>query len=93
MQLASGAMSITTPIDPRTVWPLAYLSGRLGYRLAGYGIGGPDKDVITADLTRGDARVRVDWFPRTSHIMVSTDTGLVGVFGEFAEMAVALERL
>lgn len=93
MQLACGAMSITTPIDPRTVWPLAYLSGRLGYRLASYGIEGPGKDVITADLTRGDACVHVDWFPRTRHMMVSTDTGLIGVFSEFAEMADALERL
>ena len=86
-------MSITTPIDPRTVWPLAYLSGRLGYRLERYGIDGPGKDVITADLRRGDARVHVDWFPRTKHIMVSTETGLLGVYGEFAEMADALERL
>ena len=86
-------MSTTTPIDPRTVWPLAYLTGRLGYRLTGYGISGPGKDVITVDLTRDDARVRVDWFPRTRHIMVSTDTGLVGVFSEFADLADALDRL
>lgn len=88
-------MSITTPIDPRTVWPLAYLSGRLGYRLTSYGIDGPDKDVITVDLARDGSRahVHVDWFPRTRHIMVSTETGLVGVFSEFAELADALERL
>ena len=86
-------MSISTPIDPRTVWPLAYLSGRLGYRLASYAIDGPGKDVITADLVRGDARVHVDWFPRTKHIMVSTETGLLGVYSEFADMADALEGL
>ena len=86
-------MSITTPIDPRAVWPLAYLTGRLGYRLTRYDIEGPDNDVITADLARDDARVRVDWFPRAKQIMVSTDTALVGVFSEFAEMADALERL
>ena len=86
-------MSVRTSIDPRAVWPLAYLSGRLGYRLTRYGIGGPDGDVVTVDLARDDARVHVDWFPRSQHIMVSTDTGLVGVFSEFAEMADALERL
>ena len=86
-------MSIVTPIDPRAVWPLAYLSGRLGYRLTSYGIDGPDNDVITVDLTRDDAHVRVDWFPRARQIMVSTDTSLVGVFSEFADMADALERL
>jgi len=86
-------MRTTTPIDPRAVWPLAYLSGRLGYRLEGYGIDGPDQDVVSVDLTRGDTRVHVDWFPRTHHIMVSDETGLLGVFGEFADMAAALERL
>src|SRR5688500_15839276 len=86
-------MRTTTPIDPRAVWPLASLSGRLGYHVAGYGIDGPDKDVVSVDLTRGDTHVHVDWFPRTSHIMVSDETGLLGVFGEFGDMAVALERL
>jgi hypothetical protein len=93
VQLACRRMSLSTPMDPRTVWPLAYLSGRLGYRLTSYRIDGPDKDVVAVDLTREDTRVHVDWFPRTRHIMVSTDTGLVGVFSEFADMADALERL
>ena len=86
-------MSISTPIDPRTVWPLAYLSGRLGYRLAAYGVDGPNKDVVSVDLVRDGTRVHVDWFPRTSHIMVSQDGGLLGVYETFADMADVLERL
>ena len=43
MQLCSGLMALTTPIDPRAMWPLAYLSGRLGYRVAAYGVDGPGK--------------------------------------------------
>ena len=86
-------MSISIYIDPRTAWPLAYLSGRLGYRVASYGIDEPGKDVISADLVRGDTRVHVDWFPRNEHIIVSQDDGLVGVYGSFADMADALERL
>jgi hypothetical protein len=86
-------MSITTPIDPRAVWPLAYLSGRLGYRVAGYAVAGPDKDVISVDLARDGVRVHVDWFPRTRHILVSQGSALLGAYASFAEMADALERL
>ena len=86
-------MSITTPIDPRAVWPLAYLSGRLGYRMTSYAVDGPDKDVVSADLAREHTRVHVDWFPRTSHILVSDETGLVGAYASFPDMAEALERL
>jgi hypothetical protein len=86
-------MSISTPIDPRAVWPLAYLSGRLGYRVAAYGTAGPDKDVVAVDLVRGQTRVHVDWFPRTHDVMVSQDGGLVGAYGSFPELADALERL
>jgi hypothetical protein len=86
-------MSISTPIDPRAMWPLAYLSGRLGYRVAGYGTTGPDKDVITADLVRGDTRVRVDWFPRTHHVMVSQGGSLIGAYETFPALAEVLEQL
>ena len=86
-------MSVSTPIDPRAVWPLAYLSGRLGYRLATYGIDGPAKDVVSADLVRGATEVHVDWFPRTSHIMVSQDGDLLGVYQDLPELADALESL
>jgi hypothetical protein len=86
-------MSISTPIDPRAMWPLAYLSGRLGYRLAGYAVGGPGKDVISTDLVRGTTEVHVDWFPRTAHILVSQGTDLVAAVGSFGELAEALEAL
>jgi hypothetical protein len=86
-------MSISTPIDPRAMWPLAYLSGRLGYRVAAYGTTGPDQDVISADLVREDTRVRVDWFPRSQHVMVSRGGDLVGAYGSFPELADALENL
>jgi hypothetical protein len=86
-------MSLSTSIDPRAVWPLAYLSGRLGYRLGSSGIDGPQRDVISADLVRGDTEVHVDWFPRTDHILVSRGTELLGVHATFAELAEALEQL
>jgi hypothetical protein len=86
-------MSTSTPLDPRTIWPLAYLSGRLGYRLAGYAVDGPGKDVVSTDLVRGTTHVHVDWFPRTSHILVSQGTDLLGAFRSFSELAEALEAL
>jgi hypothetical protein len=75
------------------MWPLAYLSGRLGYRVAGHGVGGPGRDVVTADLVRGRTRVHVDWFPRTRQVFVTGEDGLVGVYSSFAELADALEAL
>lgn len=86
-------MPITT-IDPRAMWPLAYLSGRLGYRLAGYSVDGPGKDVISVDLTRQDVRVHLDWFPRTSETFVSSGpSNLLAVCLSFAELADVLEPL
>jgi hypothetical protein len=75
------------------MWPLAYLTGRLGYRVAAYAVDGPGKDVISADLIRGMTKVRVDWFPRTEHVFLSRGTELLGVYRSFAELADALERL
>ena len=86
-------MSIPVDIDPRAVWPLAYLSVRLGYRLAGYTEHGPAKDVISVDLVRGRTEVHVDWFPRTSHILVSQGAELVGAPTTFAALADALDAL
>jgi hypothetical protein len=86
-------MSTSTTVHPRAMWPLAYLSGRLGYLVTSYGTAGPDGDVIAIDLVRGDTRVHIDWFPRSQHVMVSQDGGLVGAYGSFPELADALERL
>jgi hypothetical protein len=86
-------MSLTTPIDPRAIFPLAYFSGRLGYRVSGYRVDGPGKDVLSADLARGDTLVHVDWFPRTQHVLLSRGTELLGAYGSFAELAEALETL
>ena len=82
----------STTIDPRALWPLSYLSGRHGYRLAAYAVGA-EQDVVSVDLVRGDVDVHVDWFPRTSHIMVSRDGELVTVVRQLAELADALEHL
>ena len=82
-----------TSIDPRAMWPLAYLSGRLGWRLVGYTVDGPGKDVISADLVRSDARVRVDWFPRTGEALVSQGLSLIAVCTSFAALCDVLEDL
>ena len=86
-------MSHSTAIDPRTMWPLAYLSGRLGYHLTAYGVDGPDRDVISVDLVRDGVEVHVDWFPRTSHLLVSQGSSLLGAHTSFPELAEALEAL
>lgn len=91
-QLVFRAMPNTT-IDPRAMWPLAYLSGRLGWRLTGYTVDGPGKDVISVDLTRSDVCVRVDWFPRTGEALVSQDTSLLAVCTTFAALCDVLEEL
>jgi hypothetical protein len=82
-----------TTIDPRAMWPLAYLSGRLGWRLTGYSVDGPGKDVISADLLRSDVRVHVDWFPRTGEALISQGSSLLAVCTTFAELCDALEEL
>ena len=86
-------MPSRTAIDPRVLWPLAYLTGRLGYQLEAHGIEGPDRDVLTLDLVRDGVAVHVDWFPRTDHIFVSQDGELLSVHTTFVELAEALEAL
>ena len=82
-----------TTIDPRAMWPLAYLSGRLGWRLVGYSVDGPGKDVISADLERSDVRVRVDWFPRTGEALVSQGTSLLAVCLSVVELVEMLDEV
>ena len=89
-QLVWWGMPITT-IDPRAVWPLAYLSGRLGWRLVGYTVDGPGKDVISLDLERSDVRLRVDWFPRTGEALVSQGLSLIAVCTSFVELCDLLD--
>jgi hypothetical protein len=72
---------------------MAYITGRLGWRVTGYAVDGPDQDVISADLRRDAVEVHLDWFPRTRHVVLSRGTELLGVYDSFPRLADALESL
>jgi hypothetical protein len=80
-------------IDPRVMWPLHYLTFRLGYRVVPAERTSLIGDVIAVELERDDVRVRVTWVPATRQIFVSRGSELLGVHGSFAELADALDAL
>jgi hypothetical protein len=81
-------------IDPRVMWPLHYLTFRLGYRVVPAGRGASlTGDLISVELERDHVRVRVTWVPRTEQIFVTRGSELLGVHGSFPELAAALDAL
>jgi hypothetical protein len=80
-------------IDPRVMWPLKYLTLRLGYRVVPAERASLTGGVIAVELERGDVHVRVTWVPETGQLFLTRGKELLGVHGSFAELAATLEDL
>jgi len=80
-------------IDPRLMWPLAYLEERLGFAVVQDGSSSLHGDVLRVDLERGGVRLRVTWIPETDQRFVTRGAELLGVHGSFPALARALDEL
>jgi hypothetical protein len=90
--VAADAVTDLDPrIDPRLMWPLAYLEERLGFTIVQDETTVLHGDIMRVDLARGGRRVRVTWIPETDQRFVSEGTRLLGVYDSFPELAQALD--
>jgi hypothetical protein len=80
-------------IDPRLMWPLAYVQERMGFTLVADDSTTLHGDILRVNLERAGQRVHVTWVPATDQRFVSRGQELLGVYGSFAELAEALDRL